>query len=102
MSDRRKIDRDLISEAIVLAFQTHDGLTIGARPAACQDRQNTCIVRVVMSEGRECPMCGTTMRLKHGESTVQIPGNPKPTKRTVTEWVCPDCEYFEEADEERS
>jgi C4-type Zn-finger protein len=55
-----------------------------------------------MAEGRECPMCGATMRLKRAESTVQIPGNPKPTKRTVTEWVCPDCEYFEEADEERS
>ena len=55
-----------------------------------------------MAEGRECPMCGTTMQLKHSESTVQIPGNPKPTKRTITEWVCPDCEYFEEADEERS
>jgi rubredoxin len=55
-----------------------------------------------MPEGRECPMCGATMRLKRGEATVRIPGNPKPTNRPVTEWVCPDCEYFEEVDEERS
>jgi len=55
-----------------------------------------------MPEERECPMCGGTMRLKRGESTVQIPGNPRPIKRTSTEWVCPECEYFEEADEERS
>ena len=38
-----------------------------------------------MSEGRECPMCGTTMQLKHGESTVQIPGNPMSIK--MVEWV---------------
>jgi len=55
-----------------------------------------------MPEERECPMCGGTMRLKRGESTVQIPGNPRPIKRTSPEWVCPECEYFEEADEERS
>jgi hypothetical protein len=47
-------------------------------------------------------MCGGTMRLKRSESSVQIPGNPGPTPRTTIEWVCPDCEYFEEADEERS
>jgi hypothetical protein len=64
--------------------------------------QNACIVHVDMAEERECPMCGGTMRLKRAEATVQIPGNPRPTKRTSTEWVCPECEYFEEADEERS
>jgi len=102
MGDRRKIDRDLVCEAVVLAFHSHAGLTIGARHAPCQDTQNACIVRGDMADERECPMCGGTMRLKRAESTVQIPGNPRPIKRTSTEWVCPECEYFEEADEERS
>jgi len=40
------------------------------------------------------------MQLKESRQTVQIPGNPKPTTRTVREWVCPDCEYFEEEGEQ--
>ena len=39
------------------------------------------------------------MRLKEHETVVQIPGNPKPSTR-AREWVCPDCDYFEEAEEE--
>jgi hypothetical protein len=39
------------------------------------------------------------MRLKRTETEVHIPGNPRATSRTTTEWVCPDCDYFEEADE---
>jgi transposase len=34
-------------------------------------------------------MCGGTMRLR---------GNPRATTQTSQEWVCPDCDYFEEAD----
>jgi transposase len=33
---------------------------------------------------RECPMCGEMMRLQVAK---------------VREWVCPECDYFEEADE---
>jgi C4-type Zn-finger protein len=46
---------------------------------------------------KECPLCGEPMTLRDVVSTNQIPGNPKPTVHTVHEWVCPDCEYFEEA-----
>jgi len=42
------------------------------------------------------------MRLKRSEVPIKVPGNPQPTPRIVAEWVCPDCDYFEEADEERS
>jgi C4-type Zn-finger protein len=48
---------------------------------------------------QECPMCGGTMSLKTHEDVVQIPGNPKVTKRPVQEWVCPECDYFEEREE---
>ena len=47
---------------------------------------------------RECPLCGAVMRLKTTEATLQVPGNPKPTPHTVREWVCPECDYFEEVE----
>jgi len=40
------------------------------------------------------------MQLRRGEQVVKLPGNPRETTRPVREWVCPDCDYFEEADEE--
>jgi transposase len=52
-----------------------------------------------MPEAKECPLCGTTMRLSVKESVVQVPGNPKPSTSKTREWVCPECDYFEEADE---
>jgi transposase len=53
-----------------------------------------------MAESRECPLCGGTMQLQAGAVTVLIPGNPKPTVKPRREWVCPDCDHFEDADEE--
>ncbi len=51
-----------------------------------------------MPETKLCPLCGAAMRLKLGESKVWVPGNPGATARSVREWICPDCDYFEEAD----
>lgn len=45
-------------------------------------------------------MCGSTMRFRKGETVVRVPGNPKATTRATREWVCPDCDYFEDAEEE--
>ena len=42
------------------------------------------------------------MRLSRTEVIVQVPGNPKASTQPTVEWVCPDCDYFEEADEERT
>ena len=50
---------------------------------------------------RECALCGGTMQLKESIVTSHLPGDPKPTLRKVREWVCPDCDNFEEADEEK-
>jgi rubredoxin len=50
-------------------------------------------------EQRECPLCGGTMRIKVFEAVSQIPGNPKPTKQAHREWICPDCDNFEDADD---
>jgi transposase len=49
---------------------------------------------------KECPLCGGSMRLRLREDIVRIPGNPSATVRTTKEWLCPDCDYFEEAEEE--
>jgi hypothetical protein len=46
-------------------------------------------------------MCGASMRLKTIETVVQIPGDPAPKARPAREWVCPECDYFEEAENER-
>ena len=51
---------------------------------------------------KECPLCGSNMRLKHTETVVQIPGNPGTTVRRLAEWICPDCDYYEEAEEEKT
>jgi transposase len=47
---------------------------------------------------KECPLCGETMHLKETDQSVQVPGNPRPTAHQVREWVCPECDYFEEAE----
>ncbi len=38
------------------------------------------------------------MQLKTTETVVHVPGNPHDTTRSSSEWLCPDCEYFEEAE----
>ena len=55
----------------------------------------------IMPRAKECPMCGTTMRIKRTEQILRVPGNPRPTTRSSTEWICPECDYFEEAEEDR-
>jgi C4-type Zn-finger protein len=55
-----------------------------------------------MPTTRECPLCGGTMKMKETQTVTHIPGNPSDTTRTTSEWVCPDCDYFEEAEEESS
>jgi transposase len=55
-----------------------------------------------MPATKECPLCGGTMKATQRQSSMQVPGNPSATTRTTVEWVCPDCDYFEDADEESS
>jgi len=42
------------------------------------------------------------MRMRRNETEIQIPGNPQPTKKLSVEWICPDCDYFEEAEDEKT
>jgi hypothetical protein len=45
-------------------------------------------------------MCGGTMHLKRTQRVTRVLGNPKAPTTAAAEWICPDCDYFEEADEE--
>jgi hypothetical protein len=47
---------------------------------------------------RECPLCGGTMQLKKVATVSHVPGYADSEPKPTLEWVCPDCDYFEEAD----
>ncbi len=49
---------------------------------------------------RECPQCGEFMRLSVREEIRQIPGTSQVLKMPIREWICPECDYYEEADPE--
>lgn len=48
---------------------------------------------------KECPMCGEWMRLREREVTERVPGTSQATTSKFREWVCPECDYFEEIEE---
>jgi len=43
-------------------------------------------------------MCGETMRLSVREIRDAIPGSGQPSVRILREWICPECDHFEEAE----
>jgi Zn ribbon nucleic-acid-binding protein len=53
-------------------------------------------------ETKECPLCGDNMRRKDMELVDLVPGTgtSEAKKRKVSEWVCPECEFFEEIEPE--
>ena len=59
------------------------------------------LVNVNAVVDRQHPLCGSTMRVKVRDIVVQVPGNPRPTTTHSSEWVCPECDYFEDVDEEK-
>ncbi len=52
-----------------------------------------------MADIKECPLCGQDMRLHVRSATDLVPGSGQTSTRTVYEWVCPECDNWEEADE---
>ena len=48
---------------------------------------------------KECPLCGDRMRLETRETVTRVPGTSQETRTIVREWVCRECDYFEEAEE---
>lgn len=50
--------------------------------------------------GKDCPMCGDVMHLKETEVTDRVPGTSQLKTSKNLEWVCPECDYFEDWEEE--
>lgn len=48
---------------------------------------------------KDCPLCGERMRLQTREQVDRIPGSQQTRRKHVTEWVCPECDYFEDVEE---
>jgi predicted RNA-binding Zn-ribbon protein involved in translation (DUF1610 family) len=80
-------------------------LTIGSARAGCQGNPRGCsptvvgpMIRSIMT--KECPMCGEIMRVRLAERVDVIPGTQQAVKREYREWVCPECDYFEDVEPE--
>jgi acetone carboxylase gamma subunit len=52
-----------------------------------------------MDETQDCPLCGERMRIVPRTVTDRVPGMPQTVARTIREWICPECDYFEEYEE---
>jgi transposase len=48
---------------------------------------------------KECPMCGEIMRLREREVVDRLPGTDESKTTKSREWVCPECDYFEDVEE---
>ena len=43
-------------------------------------------------------MCGEFMKRHTREVVTRVPGTSREIKLVVREWVCPECDYFEDDD----
>lgn len=44
-------------------------------------------------------MCGERMHRKLRELVDIVPGTSEAKRRVTAEWICPECDYFEEEEE---
>jgi hypothetical protein len=49
---------------------------------------------------KECPLCGEIMQLRERQITDRVPGFAQTKTTTFLEWVCLECDYFEEYDKD--
>ena len=54
-----------------------------------------------MADKKECPLCGEIMHMNVREAADRVPGAGQTTTRVVREWVCPECDNWEEVEDER-
>lgn len=48
---------------------------------------------------RECPLCAERMRLETRETITRVPGTSQEIRTVIREWICGECDYFEEAED---
>jgi C4-type Zn-finger protein len=51
-----------------------------------------------VADARECPLCATAMRLNIKRTSDRVPGTNEIKVREDAEWICPECDHFEEAE----
>ena len=73
--------------------------TIRSVPLLVKTATDLLTSATLMPMSKECPLCGELMRLRDHQAQTRIPGHPEIVSRTVWEWTCPECDYFEEAEE---
>ncbi len=44
-------------------------------------------------------MCGDRMQLVTRETIARVPGTSQEVKTSITEWICRECDYFEEVED---
>ena len=117
----RKVDGDLIGEPVESRRQSPDAAggrslfvlestggftahvclaplgTIGTTSQLVK-ASSRCYDPVFAMQPKECPVCGESMHLVDRELSDRVPGTSEWKKRKISEWVCPECEHFEEAD----
>jgi hypothetical protein len=49
---------------------------------------------------KECPLCSEIMRVHKTIHVTRIPGTTQQMTHEGHEWRCPECDYFEEIDDE--
>ena len=49
---------------------------------------------------KDCPLCGEPMRLAERQLVDRVPGTSQTKTTKIREWVCRECDYFEDADSE--
>ena len=72
----------------------HPDVTIGSGQKVVKNKRRGYDARMA----KECPMCTEFMRLVAREVVTRVPGTSQEVKTTVREWICPECDYFEEAE----
>jgi YgiT-type zinc finger domain-containing protein len=50
-------------------------------------------------DAKECPLCGSRMKVRTVVRTHRVPGSREAHTSRVSEWVCAECDYFEEVEE---
>jgi hypothetical protein len=53
-----------------------------------------------MADAKECPLCGTPMVLTTRRLADRLPGSHESKIRETAEWVCPECDHYEDAGDE--
>jgi C4-type Zn-finger protein len=49
---------------------------------------------------KECPLCGEMMQLRERQVTDRVPGYAQIKTTKSVEWLCQECDYYEEFDED--